>query len=293
MTNSGIMEAFQTHPPQVDPLNLRQYGGQSYVELPDAPAQPWVVERPDVPHGTFTDTKIKSETLNAERPLRVYLPPGYENGKERCWLMIAFDSGFNDMERTLDNLRAAGKIPPIVVVGVSNLSQDSRNKDLDGSDAFATFLAKELVPWARKTYRVYDDASRTIVGGVSLGGFMAIYCGLTHSDVFGEVLAQSPTLIGVPGQIEPKPIWEAESPGMMPLRFAESRRLPLKFYLEAGRYEVFLPFSLLTQTRRLRDVLIAKGYPVTYDESPGGHNEVNWRGSFANAVMALTKTKKR
>ena len=58
--------------------------------------------------------------------------------------------------------------------------------------------------------------------------------------------------------------------------------------LEAGRYETYLPFSLLSETRRLRDVLEAKGYRVTYSEFVGGHNEVCWRGSFANALMALT-----
>jgi len=34
-------------------------------------------------------------------------------------------------------------------------------------------------------------------------------------------------------------------------------------------------------------VLQAKGYRVTYSEFVGGHNEVCWRGSFANAIMAL------
>jgi enterochelin esterase family protein len=38
----------------------------------------------------------------------------------------------------------------------------------------------------------------------------------------------------------------------------------------------------------LRDVLEAKGYRVTYSEFVGGHNEVCWRGSFANALMALS-----
>jgi hypothetical protein len=36
----GIMKAIQEHPPRLDPLNPRQFEGQSYVELPDAPKQP-------------------------------------------------------------------------------------------------------------------------------------------------------------------------------------------------------------------------------------------------------------
>ena len=83
-------------------------------------------------------------------------------------------------------------------------------------------------------------------------------------------------------------LWNGEASGMLVAEFVQSPRLPLEFYLEAGRYETTLPFSHLLETRRLRDVLKAKGYRVTYSEFVGGHNEVCWRGSFADAIMALT-----
>ena len=75
---------------------------------------------------------------------------------------------------------------------------------------------------------------------------------------------------------------------MLVTQFLQSPRLPLEFYLEVGRYETTLPFSQLLETRRFRDVLEAKGYRVTYSEFVGGHNEVCWRGSLADAIMALT-----
>jgi enterochelin esterase family protein len=235
---------------------------------------------------------FKSEILNAEYPLTVYVPPASAAAKKKPWLMIAFDGGFPLMENTLDNLLAAGKIPPIVVVGVGNISEETRNRDLDGSDAFARFLAEELVPWARKNYPVYAGPSHTIVEGISLGGLMAVYCGLKRSGTFGKVLAQSPTLVIVPGRIDPNPVWNPESAGTMTRRFIESPRLPVEFYLEAGRYEVYLPFSLLAETRRLRDTLEATGYRVTYSEFDGGHNGVCWRGSIADALIALTGNRK-
>jgi enterochelin esterase family protein len=67
----------------------------------------------------------------------------------------------------------------------------------------------------------------------------------------------------------------------------------LDFYIEVGRYETTLLFSPLLETRRLRDVLEAKGYAVTYSEFVGGHNEVCWRGSFADAIMGLTAERAR
>jgi enterochelin esterase family protein len=283
-----LRRVIERHEPRRDPLNTRESGGGSYLELPDAPPQPWIKRRDDVPHGKLTEQKFKSEILKAEYGLTVYVPPGSDKPGRRCWLMVAFDGGFPMMEVTLDNLLAAGKIPPVVVVGVKNIDGRSRDRDLSGSEAFANFLAKELVPWARKTYQVHDSPDHTIVGGASLGGLMAAYCGLKHSDVFGKILAQSGTFLQPPGQDWPSPAWDGEAPGLLAREFIKSPRLPLDFYLEVGRYETFLSYSPLFETRRLRDVLEAKGYHLTYSEFVGGHNEVCWRGSFADAVMALT-----
>ena len=120
---------------------------------------------------------------------------------------------------------------------------------------------------------------------------MAIYSGLNHADTFENVLALSPTLLGAPGQSEPNPVWEPEANGMLARQFAAHSRLPLRFYLSVGRYETFTPFSMVYETRRLRDVLQAKGYPVSYAENDGGHMEVCWRGLFAEGLIALTDSR--
>jgi enterochelin esterase family protein len=288
MEQAAILKEMQQNPPRLDPSNPRSYAGWSYVELPDAPSQPWLEKRADVPRGRKSKEKLKSAILDAQYSLSIYTPAGYEKNEERCWLMIAFDGGFNTMDVTLDNLLAAGKIPPLVVVGVQNISSQTRQRDLDCSDEFASFLAEELVPWARKVYLVHDDQAHTIIGGTSLGGKMAAYCGLKHSDVFGRILSQSGSFLTAARQTSPMPLWDGEVSGLLTAQFLRNRRLPLEFYLDVGRYETTLPFSHLLETRRFRDVLEAKGYRVTYSEFVGGHNEVCWRGSFADGIMALT-----
>jgi enterochelin esterase family protein len=275
-----------------DPLGAHVVRGESYVELPDAPPQPWIVRRPNVPRGKFSRQKFESEILGAEYRINVYTPPGYDPKGKRSWLMIAFDGGFPDMQTTLENLQAEGKIPPLVVVGVENISGATRVRDLGASPRFGRFLAEELVPWARKSYRVHTDAGHTIVGGISRGGLMAAYCGLAHWRVFGKVLSQSGAFEDPPEKFPALPTWTDESSGWIIRQYAAQPRRPVELYVECGRYDLSLLIDRLGLNRSFRCVLEAKGYRVTYAEFNGGHDGVCWRGSFANAVMALTAKRK-
>ena len=76
----AIMQAMQQNPPRPDPLNTNQYAGSSYVELPDAPPQPWIKKQSDVPSGCMTEEKFESQILKIERFLNIYTPPRYEQG---------------------------------------------------------------------------------------------------------------------------------------------------------------------------------------------------------------------
>jgi hypothetical protein len=62
------MREMQQNPRRPDPLNTQVYGGWSYLELPDAPAQPWIRKQAGTPGGHRTHEKFKSQTLNAEYP---------------------------------------------------------------------------------------------------------------------------------------------------------------------------------------------------------------------------------
>jgi len=66
--------------------------------------------------------------------------------------------------------------------------------------------------------------------------------------------------------------------------------------MEAGLFENDIRGSggaILETSRHLRDVLLAKGYSVTYQEFPGGHDYLTWRGSLADGLIALLGTAPR
>ena len=76
----------------------------------------------------------------------------------------------------------------------------------------------------------------------------------------------------------------------MTQQYVRRPQLPIRFYLEAGLFEVDLQGSggdILETTRTLRDVLRSKGNAVFYNEFAGDHDYINWSGTFANAMIAL------
>jgi enterochelin esterase family protein len=74
-------------------------------------------------------------------------------------------------------------------------------------------------------------------------------------------------------------------------QFVRSKPLPINFYLEVGLLETAaIPSrdpSMLTSSRHLRDVLIAKGYRVDYHEHFSGHEHVAWRATFREGLIEL------
>jgi enterochelin esterase family protein len=283
-------------PPHADPLNPRKAASPdaSLAELPDAPPQPWLRRRPEVAQGTLYEQKIISQILRDSRPgfdherrFVVYTPPHYEPQGEPYALLVLFDGPFGTSDMPvaviLDNLIASGRVRPLVGVFVYQSSE--RLQELGCSTPFSDFVARELVPWVRAHFRIRPEPTGVTIGGVSAGGRMAAYCGLRHSEVFGNVLSLSGGFEWWPGALEEQ---MDEEPGWLTRQFVTNPRVPVRFYLGAGCFEHwFFPSSLLTENRRLRDVLQAKGYAVDYREFSGGHHPVSWRGSFVDGLIAL------
>ncbi len=121
-------------------------------------------------------------------------PNGYEKETTSFNLVVLTDGfwyhNLLSAQNVFDNLINDKKVEPFVVVMIDTSSEDRYN-ELTCSDKMSDFICCELIKWIRENYNVNEDAAKTTIGGLSLGGLMAAYLALKHSEVFGNALCQS------------------------------------------------------------------------------------------------------
>ncbi len=275
---------------QVDPLNPRRcpttfgaHGAESsYAELPDAPPLIWESPVKEIRRGKIEITSIHSEFLKSDKRLWVYAPAGFEKTGQRYPLLVLFDGDRNVMwiPKILDVLIGQEKIPPLVAVMTDQSVPSARRNELPCNPQFADFLAKELVPWSRSNYHTTMQPQRTIVAGSSYGGLASVFAGLTHSEVFGNVIALS-------GSFWWKPDGDAQ-PEWLKRQVNNSPKVPVRFYLEVGLMEDYP--RQIEANRDMKETLTSRGYAFRYLEYDGGHSFLNWSEGMARGLPYLLGT---
>ncbi len=166
--------------------------------------------------GTLKLHSIESKVLRRSRTIRVWLPPNYDEAAEARFAVLYMHDGQNcfdratsafgnewEIDETLTKLIADKTIPPLIVVGIDNGLGDRMSEYTYSADAtrgggrgaeYAEFLLKEVKPFVEKTYRAKTDKANTFIGGSSLGGLNSLELARRNPDVFGGVIAMSPSI---------------------------------------------------------------------------------------------------
>jgi enterochelin esterase family protein len=228
--------------------------------------------------GTIEKHSFRSEILDNERNIYIYLPYGYSKYSTSYKTLVLTDGNdyINNLcaKNVLDNLINEGKIPPIVAIFVTQTTE--RDKELQCNDKFIRFLIEEVLSWARSNYNLSINPEDNIIGGLSFGGLSAMYSGLKHSNVFGNVLSQSGSFW-----------WCSKSCDKIVEQFERINKLPIKIYMEVGELEA--KDSIIGTNEQLRDILIEKGYDVKYSVFKAGHDYLLWGETLANGLIFLLK----
>lgn len=264
-----------------------------------------VAQQPHTLTGDFRVHKsFHSNILNNVRDVIVYLPPGYDKSNTRYSVFYMHD-GQNlfdgatsyipgqewRVDETTQQLIAAEKIEPLIIVGVYNTKDrideytaaaDAKYKMGGKVDLYGRMLVEELKPFIDSHYRTRHDAKHTGLGGSSLGGLASLYLALKYPNVFGRAAVVSPS------------VWFANK--QIVQYVAAVRKKPnVRIWIDMGTREGRTPEEAqqsVEDARLLRDTLVEKGWKLgehlDYMEAEGAeHNEAAWANRVESILVFL------
>jgi enterochelin esterase family protein len=254
----------------LNPLRARDpFGTNSVVTGPLYERPDWTLPKPGVATGTLQTLEVQSATFGDTRRSRLYLPA--DPGSDPLPLLVAHDGSeyaeYAALSVVLDNLIAAGEVPPLVCV----LSDPhDRTREYTGYDQHADHLVNELIPAAAESVAL--DPDRRVALGASLGGVAALHAAWRHPDVFSGLILQSGSFVtSLGGPHRRGPVFAPVVAFMESFR-AHPRPLPELMHLSCGRFD-----GLAADNRILIRRLEELGIAAAYEEVPDGHNWENWR----------------
>lgn len=163
--------------------------------------------------GTVTQKAFASASLGHEFAYLLYLPPGYDaTGAVKYPLLYLLHgrgdkmAAWTNSKADLDQLIAAGRIPPVIAIMPDAPSSkragyyiDSRftgstDGKLPAGEPLETAFTQDLIAHVDATYPTRTDRNGRIVAGYSMGGYGALRYSLAHPELFGAAIVLSPAV---------------------------------------------------------------------------------------------------
>jgi enterochelin esterase-like enzyme len=280
----GLQSVDQSNPD----LKYRTVG--NHASLLDVPGdKPRFFDAQNVPHGDVTVHWYRSRSLDgAQRRLFIYTPPGYKDMKETLPVLYLLQgAGGDDGQWTwlgqsnliMDNLAAAGRIRPMIVVMPDAYAFDpiAIPAGAEQRDGFERDLLNDIIPFVERTYRVKTDRQNRAIAGLSMGGGQSLMIGLEHLDRFSYIAGFSSALLG----ISTKTLAETGE-------FREVARNP-----QAANKQIKLLWvgcgtedTLYNSNQAFSKMLSESGLQHTFRTTGGAHTWVVWR-RYLNELAPL------
>jgi enterochelin esterase family protein len=272
------------------------FSNQNVFLVPGHPAMPW--EQADVPHGVVHHHYYHSNTVVglAENVSQyyVYTPPGFDPHKKYPVLYLLH--GYSDDPSAwtfmgkanviLDNLIAAGKAKPMIVVMpwgygdmhvITNGWASWRDPSLVKSNLsnFGAALYKEVMPAMKQQYPISDKREDHAIAGLSMGGAETLLVGLNHTDDFAWIGSFSAGGIGGDN-------FEPLFPAITSQSGAQIQSKLKLLWIACGTED-----GLNQPNQAFIAWLQSKGMQPTAIHTPGMHAWMVWRDNLSNFAPLL------
>jgi Putative esterase len=142
-----------------------------------------------------------------ERPLWVYVPPGYDSDPQVRYPAVYVIQGYTGhvgmwanrsayrqpFIETADRVFAEGGAPGCIVVYVDAWTAYGGSQFVDsvGTGRYHSYLCDEVVPWVDARYRTIPDRESRGISGKSSGGFGAMITPMLRPDLFGALASHA------------------------------------------------------------------------------------------------------
>ncbi|MDQ0340415.1 enterochelin esterase-like enzyme [Caldalkalibacillus uzonensis] len=229
---------------------------------------------------TVIKESINSRFLNEERPVRIYLPPGYNElvSYPIVYTQDGQDAFMYGRIATIANYLILEKgMEPIIIVGV-DVDKKKRTSEYSpiGSrhDAYKRFFVEELCPFIESRYELRQNGISRVLLGDSLGATVSLHIALDHPDWFHYVISLSGAFL---------------NPSLEQLA-TEPHLEWLNMWMLIGTQETEVEthmgtFDFLDWNRRAKAVLEEKGADITYLEKEGQHIWGFWQKHLPDCLM--------
>jgi enterochelin esterase-like enzyme len=247
-------------------------------------------------------TNVSSPFLASTRNVEIWLPPGYDDQPTNRYEVLYLHDGQNLFDPRLANTGVdwgvdeaivrcvnAGKMPPLIVVGVWNTGQRLREySPWDLGTNYAGFLIKELMPQVNRTFRTRTGPDHTSVMGSSMGGLISFWLCWKHPEVFGRAGCLSSTFPWT-GKI---PMRGSGDPPLIERDIAANPAVPrhLRFYFDygTGTMDSMIEPEQNRISAWLRSQGLKEGEDFVVRTFPGAeHNEAAWRARLDEPLTFL------
>lgn len=251
----------------------------------------------DVPRGAVAEVTYYSKSLQRFRRMHVYTPPGYELGEGKFPVFYLLhgamdcDDSWTTVGRAgfiLDNLIAAGKVRPMIVVMPAGHTGPFRmGPPAEGRptvDEFVQDFNGDIRPYVESHYRVHADRAHRAIAGLSMGGMQTLNVAIPQLQDYAYIGVFSSGIFGIGGGpfAGNGPSWEEQQKAVLD---DPALKDGLKLVWFATGKDDFL----IETSRKSVEMLKTHGFAVTYVESDGGHTWTNWRqylNDFAPLLFA-------
>ena len=215
------------------------------------------------------------------RSEQVYLPAGYDPGGAHPLLVIHDGMDFvtyADLAVSLDNLIAAGDIPPVVAALVQT---GDRPGEYTGGRKHARYLVRELLPLLEARYALSDRREARVLLGASLGAVASLATAFRYPGAFGGLVLKSGTFILDERKLarRPNPVYHRVARLVRAMRRAPD--LPAtRAFVSTGELE-----GLAEENLALASFLRERRVDVLFRSAWDGHHWHNWRDQLRDGLM--------